>query len=102
MTQNFHVFAICRRPEIDNDVISGQDVDNVGVDVHIKFGDSRSNRFRDIRGADFVTYERTNERTRTNDKHIPIERDAIAFRLKTFTHACLRMGALVCGEILRK
>ena len=61
MTQNFHVFAICRRPEIDNDVISGQDVDNVGVDVHIKFGDSRSSRFRDIRGADFVTYERTNE-----------------------------------------
>ena len=61
MTQNFHVFAIYHRPEIDIDVISGQAVDNVGVDVHIKFGDSRSNRFRDIRGADFVTYERTNE-----------------------------------------
>ena len=63
MTQIFHVFAICRRPEIDNDVISGVAVDNVGVDVHIKFGDSRSNRFRDIRGADFVSNERTKTST---------------------------------------
>ena len=31
MTQNFHVFAIYRRPEIDNDVISGMAVDNVMV-----------------------------------------------------------------------
>ena len=53
--------VICGRPEIDNDVMSGLAVDNVGVDVHIKFGDSRSNRFRDIRGADFVSNERTNE-----------------------------------------
>ena len=53
MTQNLHVFAICCRQEIDNEVILGVDVYNVGVDVDIKFGDSRSNRFRDIRGADF-------------------------------------------------
>ena len=50
MTQNLHVFAICRRPEIDNDVIFGVAVDNVGVDVPIISGDSRSNCFRDIRG----------------------------------------------------
>ena len=61
MTQNLHVFAICRRPKIDIDVISGAAVENVGVDVSVKFGDSASNRFRDIRGADFVAYERTNE-----------------------------------------
>ena len=42
-------FAICCRPEIDNDVISGQTVDIIGVDVPIKFGDSRSNHSRDIR-----------------------------------------------------
>ena len=66
MTKNFHVFAICCRPEIDNAVISGVAIDNVGVDVHIKIGDSRSNRFRDIRGADCVTYERTNKRTKTS------------------------------------
>ena len=35
-------------------------VDNVGMDVLIKFGDSRSNRFRDIRGAFFVSNERMN------------------------------------------
>ena len=28
------------RPEIDNDIISGVAVDNVGVDVRVKFGDS--------------------------------------------------------------
>ena len=56
MTQNFHVCAICCRSEIDNDVI-----DNVGMGVPIKCGDCRSNGFRDIRGADFVSNERTNE-----------------------------------------
>ena len=42
MTQNLHVYAICCQPEVDNDVISG-------VAASIKFGDSRSNGFRDIR-----------------------------------------------------
>ena len=46
---------------MDNDVISGVAVDNVGMDVPIKFGDSRSNGFQDIPGADFVSNERTNE-----------------------------------------
>ena len=46
------------RPEVvDNDVISGKAVDNIGVDVPIKFGDSSSNGFRDIPGADFVSNE---------------------------------------------
>ena len=45
--------------EVDNDVISGVAVGNIGMDVHVKFGDSRSNGFRDIRGADFVSNERT-------------------------------------------
>ena len=36
-------------------------VDNVGMDVPIKFGDSRSKGFRDIRGAHFVLDERMNE-----------------------------------------
>ena len=34
-------------------------VDNLGMDDPMKFGDSRSNGFRDIRGADFVPNERT-------------------------------------------
>ena len=33
-------------------------VDNVGWDVPVNFGDSRSNGFRDIREADFVSNER--------------------------------------------
>ena len=49
------------------------------MDVPIKFGDSRSNDFRDIRGADFVA-----KNERTNIKWpIPIARNAFAFRLKT-------------------
>ena len=61
MTQNLHIFAICCRPEIDNGVISIQTVHNVGVDAPIEFGDSMSNCFPDIPGADFVTNQRTNE-----------------------------------------
>ena len=64
MTHNLHVCAICCRPEVDSDVISGVAVDNVGVHAPIEFGDSRSNGFRYIRGADFVSNERcSNERT---------------------------------------
>ena len=44
-------------------VISSAFVGQVGVDVHVKFGDSRSNGSRDIRAADFVSNERTNEPT---------------------------------------
>ena len=51
MTQNLHVYTICCRPEVDNDVICSMAVD-------IKFG---VKQFRDIRGADYVMYERTNE-----------------------------------------
>ena len=43
------------RQEIDSDVISGADVDPVGMDPHVKFGDSMSNRFRDIQLPNFVT-----------------------------------------------
>ena len=47
------------RPEVYNDVISGEALDYVGVDVHVKFGESRSSRSRDIRGPDFVSNELT-------------------------------------------
>ena len=36
------------RSEVARDVISGVDVEYVGMNVRIKFGDSRSNRFLDI------------------------------------------------------
>ena len=46
------------RQEVD-DVISGVAVDNVSMDVPGKFGDSRSNGFRDIGGPHLVSNERT-------------------------------------------
>ena len=58
----------CQR-EVDNDVISGAVVDNVGVNVLLKFGDSRSNDFRDIRGA-VVSNERTNEHGEATDFYL--------------------------------
>ena len=33
------------RPEAASDAISGVAVDEVGLDVHVKFGSSRSNHF---------------------------------------------------------
>ena len=39
------------RPDVFSDVISFLAVDQVGMDVRIKFGDSRSNRSRDIRAS---------------------------------------------------
>ena len=62
------------RLEVDNDVISGTTVHNVGLQVLIQFSDSRLNCFGDIRGADFVS----NERTLANP--IPISRSAFAKR----------------------
>ena len=60
------------RPEVDDNVISHFAVDNLGVDIHVKFGDSRSSGFRFFfRGADFVSNEQTNM-----TKPIPIERNA--------------------------
>ena len=44
-----------------SDVISGVAVVHVGVDVLVKVGDSWPNGSRDIRGADFMSNERTNE-----------------------------------------
>ena len=55
----FSVSSYNLRPEIDNDLISGLAVDTVGVDFHIKSGDSRSSGFRYIRGADFVSNAQT-------------------------------------------
>ena len=51
----FHFFSLNFRPEVDNDVIFGVAVDYVSVDVLVNFGDSRSNGFRDIRWANYVS-----------------------------------------------
>ena len=36
--------TFCSLPEVTSDVISGITIDNAGVDVHVKFSYSRSNR----------------------------------------------------------
>ena len=53
------IFRYNTQPEVGNNVISGVTEDNIGMYVAVKFGDSRSNGFRDIRRADFVSNERT-------------------------------------------
>ena len=54
----FHTIAFCSQLEATNDVISGVIVDPTGTDVHMKFGNFRLHRSRDIRVAQFVMNER--------------------------------------------
>ena len=42
------------RLEVASDVISGADVEQIGMNIGVKFGESRSNRARDIRLSHFV------------------------------------------------
>ena len=56
----FDSFFVTTSDRKYNDVISGVAVDNDSVDVPVKFGDSKSNGFWAIRGADFVSNEPTN------------------------------------------
>ena len=51
-------------PTGNSDVISGVSLEPAGTDVRVKFGDSRSNGSRDIRGADCVSNEHTNAHDR--------------------------------------
>ena len=48
MTKIEHVFAICRRPEPDDDVISGPNVKTTECYVVVNFEVASSSRFRDI------------------------------------------------------
>ena len=47
-------FRDSSRPEVVGHVISGVAAEQIGVYVLVKFGDSRSNHYRDIRAAHFV------------------------------------------------
>ena len=60
----FDSFCDNVRLEADNDAISGVAVDFLGMDIHVKLGDSRSKGSRDIRWVHFVSNGRTNEHDR--------------------------------------
>ena len=49
------------RPEVRSDVISGVFVDPAGVNAQVKFGDSKSNRSRDIRLPPFGMNDNDND-----------------------------------------
>ena len=55
----FRLFPHNFRHEVDPDVVSDVAVENVGMDVPVKSVIPGENGFRDIRGADFVSNERT-------------------------------------------
>ena len=48
MTQNGHVYAICCRPEIDGDVISGENVKTIEGYAVLNFEVASFSSFRDI------------------------------------------------------
>ena len=55
MAQNLHVCAICCRPEVVYDIISGRNVKTIVVYVAVKFEVASSSSFRDIKKNHFVT-----------------------------------------------
>ena len=55
----FASFRYSFRQDADSYVISDVAIEYVDVDVRLKYGDQRSNDSRDIRGADFVSNDRT-------------------------------------------
>ena len=65
------------RPEVGSDVTSGMDVAQGGMNVHLKFGDFRSIRSRDIRLPHFVTKTPADA-----GHHIRAKRRLTAFCLK--------------------
>ena len=48
MIQNEHVYAICCRPEVAGDVISGENVTTIGGYAVLNFEIASFNSFRDI------------------------------------------------------
>ena len=48
------IIEFCCQPEAASDIVSVVDIEQVGVDALVKFGDSRSNHSCDIQAADFV------------------------------------------------
>ena len=67
-------------PEVVSDLISGVAIEHDGVDVLVKFGDSRPSRSRDIRAAHFVMDD--DERTTADTGHDIRQKRHSAFRLK--------------------
>ena len=60
--RHFRRFFRCSfRPEVFSDVKSGVVVDPMGVKVPVKFGDSMSNRYRDMRLPHVVTNDDDND-----------------------------------------
>ena len=57
MTQNECVYAICCRPEVDNDVISSRNLMTIEGYVPVNFAAVTSNSFRYIRKSHFVAAE---------------------------------------------
>ena len=58
-------FDKCRLEAAGDDVTFGLAVEYLDTDVGVKFGDSRSNRSRDIRVAHFVMDDDERQRRRT-------------------------------------
>ena len=59
----FYKMADCSRPEVASDVISGQNVGTIQVNIVTKFEGPSSNRLGAIRSAHFVTTTATTTAT---------------------------------------
>ena len=76
MTQNEHAYVIWCRPEVVNDVISGENVKTVEGYAVLNFEVASSSNFRDIKKNYFVTAAEA-------DIDDSINENAFVLRLKT-------------------
>ena len=81
-------FCIQKCPRVD--VIPGVAVDNVGMDVHIKFVDSRLNGFH------FVSNKRTNKHKMAHSNSV---RNANAFRLIKMYHINMNFFGIMLIQV---
>ena len=70
------------RLEVASDVISGKDEEQVGMNVPVKFGDSRSNRSRDMRLPHFVRTTATTTTPAYVGHHIRAKRRKLVKRIE--------------------
>ena len=68
----FYKMADCSRPEVASDVISGQNVGTIQVNIVTKFEGPSSNRLGAIRSAHFVTTTTATTATATEYASHPI------------------------------
>ena len=91
MTHHQHVYAICCRPEVAGDVISGGNVKTIEGYTGLNFEVSGFSSFRDIKKNHFVTAAEVDIYDSTKRKRIRVSLKNLFF---SHHNACLLLNCL--------